>query len=237
MAQNITLLGASYSDVPSILLPKTGGGTAQFDDTTIASNAASASDILAGKLAYVNGSLITGTGTGGGGSAGTITQDGNGYLVVSDQAGGGGGGLEFEEGTFEPAEDIARPTINFAKTHTTSPFFAAMVDVTGTYDSTTYTNQMFVVTDTYTLTNGTGFYYNTTAQRYGAYFAAKRATSGTSLSNDNTLFTSIPDSASQSTANMGYYVTSTTFRPYCGSSYYWRAGRTYKWIAVWKPTT
>ena len=91
MAQNITLSGASYSDVPSILLPKTGGGTAQFDDTTIASNAASASDILSGKLAWVNGSLITGTGTGGGGSAGTITQDGNGYLVVSDQAGGGGG--------------------------------------------------------------------------------------------------------------------------------------------------
>ena len=68
MAQNITLLGASYSDVPSIVLPKTGGGTAQFDDTTIASNAASASDILSGKLAYVNGSLITGTGSGGGGT-------------------------------------------------------------------------------------------------------------------------------------------------------------------------
>ena len=69
MAQNITLLGASYSDVPSILLPKTGGGTAQFDDTTIASNAASASDILSGKLAFVNGSLITGTGSGGGGGS------------------------------------------------------------------------------------------------------------------------------------------------------------------------
>ena len=74
MAQNITLLGASYSDVPSIVLPKTGGGTAQFDDTTIASNAASASDILSGKLAYVNGSLITGTGSGGGGGGLTLIQ-------------------------------------------------------------------------------------------------------------------------------------------------------------------
>ena len=72
MAQNITLLGASYSDVPSILLPKTGGGTAQFDDTTITSNAASASDILSGKLAYVNGTLITGTGSGGGSGIGTL---------------------------------------------------------------------------------------------------------------------------------------------------------------------
>ncbi len=68
MAQNITLLGASYSDVPSVLLPKTGGGTAQFDDTTIASNGAAASDIASGKFAYVNGSLITGTSSGGGSS-------------------------------------------------------------------------------------------------------------------------------------------------------------------------
>lgn len=32
MAQNITLLGASYPDVPSVVLPKTGGGTAEFYD-------------------------------------------------------------------------------------------------------------------------------------------------------------------------------------------------------------
>lgn len=34
MAQNITLLGASYSDVPAVQLPKTGGGTATFIDET-----------------------------------------------------------------------------------------------------------------------------------------------------------------------------------------------------------
>lgn len=32
MAQNITLLGASYSDVPAVKLPKTGGGEARFID-------------------------------------------------------------------------------------------------------------------------------------------------------------------------------------------------------------
>lgn len=32
MAKNITLLGASYSDVPAVTLPKTGGGTATFYD-------------------------------------------------------------------------------------------------------------------------------------------------------------------------------------------------------------
>lgn len=65
MAQNITLLGASYSDVPAVLLPKTGGGTSQFDDTTDAN--ATAADIASGKTAYVNGVKLTGTGSGGGG--------------------------------------------------------------------------------------------------------------------------------------------------------------------------
>lgn len=32
MAQNITIMGASYSDVPAVDLPKTGGGTARFYD-------------------------------------------------------------------------------------------------------------------------------------------------------------------------------------------------------------
>lgn len=30
MAANITLLGADYPDVPAVILPKTGGGTAKF---------------------------------------------------------------------------------------------------------------------------------------------------------------------------------------------------------------
>lgn len=70
MAQNITLLGASYSAVPAVMLPKTGGGTAQFDDTTDAN--AIASDIASGKTAYVNGVKLTGTSSGGGGGVGTL---------------------------------------------------------------------------------------------------------------------------------------------------------------------
>ena len=47
MAQNITLMGASYSAVPAVTLPKTGGGTAQFTDVT--DTTAAAADVASGK--------------------------------------------------------------------------------------------------------------------------------------------------------------------------------------------
>jgi hypothetical protein len=80
--KDITLLGASYSNVPAILLPQTGGGTARFDDTSDAN--ATASDIATGKTAYVNGVKITGTNSGGGGASnyvsGSFTPSGSGVV-------------------------------------------------------------------------------------------------------------------------------------------------------------
>lgn len=67
MAQNITLLGASYSAVPGVQLPKTGGGTALFSDASVTT--AVASDVASGKLFLLaDGSIGTGTASGGGGS-------------------------------------------------------------------------------------------------------------------------------------------------------------------------
>lgn len=67
MAQNITLLGASYSAVPAVNLPKTGGGTATFTDVT--DTTAAAADVASGKYFYTAAGVRTqGTNSGGGGS-------------------------------------------------------------------------------------------------------------------------------------------------------------------------
>ena len=64
MAQNVTILGASYSNVPAVTLPKTGGGTARFDDATVTT--ATASDVAQGKVFLAsNGTITTGTASGG----------------------------------------------------------------------------------------------------------------------------------------------------------------------------
>lgn len=73
MAQNITLMGASYSNVPAVKLPKTGGGTARFDDATVTT--ATASDVASGKIFLAsNGTITTGTASGGGGSLTVATK-------------------------------------------------------------------------------------------------------------------------------------------------------------------
>lgn len=87
MAQNITLMGASYSDVPSVNLPKTGGGTASFTDVT--DTTAAAGDVASGKYFYTSSGVRTqGTASGGGGSSvqtatGTFTGNGTRTIDVS----------------------------------------------------------------------------------------------------------------------------------------------------------
>lgn len=68
MAQNISLMGATYSAVPAVTLLKQGGGTATFTDVT--DTTAAAADVASGKYFYTAAGVKTlGTASGGGGGS------------------------------------------------------------------------------------------------------------------------------------------------------------------------
>ena len=71
MAQNISLLGATYQAVPSVTLPKSGGGSASFVDVT--DTTAVAADVASGKYFYTAAGVRTaGTASGGGGGSSNL---------------------------------------------------------------------------------------------------------------------------------------------------------------------
>ena len=73
MAQNITIANASFSDVPAIQCPKTGGGTATFTD--VSDTTAAAADVASGKYFYTAAGVRTqGTASGGGSGGLTLLQ-------------------------------------------------------------------------------------------------------------------------------------------------------------------
>ena len=73
MAQNISLLGANYSNVPAVDLPKTGGGTARFTDTT--PTTATEADVASGKVFIkADGSSAVGTNSGSTPTLETVTK-------------------------------------------------------------------------------------------------------------------------------------------------------------------
>jgi len=81
MAQNVTIAGASYSDVPAISVPKTGGGTASFLDTSDAT--VSASDVRSGKKFYGSSGLDTGSMANGSAATPATTITANPTITVS----------------------------------------------------------------------------------------------------------------------------------------------------------
>lgn len=80
MSKSIDLLNVTYPDVPSVQLPQTGGGTAEFFD--VSDTTATAADVKVGTYFYTaSGQRTEGTATGGGGS-GVVVVD------TPDAAGG-----------------------------------------------------------------------------------------------------------------------------------------------------
>ena len=93
MSQNITLLGASYTAVPAVDLPKTGGGTARFTDVT--PTTATDPDVTSGKIYFkADGTQSTGTASGGGGSNWTLIKSGSLTVNTTSTSAASAGTLE-----------------------------------------------------------------------------------------------------------------------------------------------
>jgi len=60
MAQNVVINGVTYSNVPKVQIPKSGGGTAEFVDTSDAT-LDSGNKMLSGVTSYANGTKYTGS--------------------------------------------------------------------------------------------------------------------------------------------------------------------------------
>lgn len=71
MAQNVVINGVTYANVPEVDIPKSGGGTAKFYDTSSADIAAG--DVLTGKTGFGSGGSVSGSMANNGSTSGTIS--------------------------------------------------------------------------------------------------------------------------------------------------------------------
>lgn len=87
MAQNVIINGVTYSAVPEVDIPKSGGGTAKFFDT--ASADAAAGDILTGKTAFGASGSVSGSMANNGATGGTISTKAGTVTIPAGYTSGG----------------------------------------------------------------------------------------------------------------------------------------------------
>ena len=211
----------------------------QYGNTTLidlTDTTAVASDVAQGKYFYGKDGVKTlGTASGGGGS---VTQDQDGFIVLPPTGGGGGGstGLVYESGTWTPSEDAISLTINFTDVHTNPPMSITFYDATGTTDAPSGSCFGFSWIDFYQVGGQAMVVSSSSTEWARAVCIAKTSDSAVSIWTYPINYPYSNTSSSSSTYYR-YWVTESNFKPYANNaSRYWRAGRTYKWIAVWKPT-
>ena len=86
MAQNVVINGVTYSNVPEVDIPKSGGGTAKFFDTADAD--ATGANLLTGKTAYNASGAISGS-MANGSTSGTISTKAGTVTIPAGYTSGG----------------------------------------------------------------------------------------------------------------------------------------------------
>lgn len=87
MAQNVIINGVTYQSVPEVDIPKSGGGTAKFFDTSAAT--VTAADVLDGVIVYGASGAIEGSMPVNGAVGGTIsTKNGTVTIPAGNTTGG-----------------------------------------------------------------------------------------------------------------------------------------------------
>ena len=92
MAQNVVINGVTYSDVPEVDIPKSGGGTAKFYDTAAAD--AAAGDVLTGKTAFGANGAVSGSMANNGPVGGEIETKAGTVTIPAGYTSGGTVGLK-----------------------------------------------------------------------------------------------------------------------------------------------
>ena len=83
----VVINGVTYSDVPSVQIPKSGSGTATFYDTSEADGVAA--NVLSGKKVFGSTGEITGSMTNNGATGGTIGTKAGTYTIPAGFTSGG----------------------------------------------------------------------------------------------------------------------------------------------------
>lgn len=243
---NTLTLTKSVSNTPRITTAGyISSGTAGNSDVSLTANittqAAQTITPTTTNQTIASGTYLTGTQTISGDAdlvASNIKKDVSIFGVTGTYTGEGSSGLVYETGTYTTSSNVASPTITFANTYTTPPFCVIMADATNTYNSTSNRNFYWSFIEFNNIL-GADIYTGSSTHFYGMVMYRYRTTNSSSMTNSNVVLTTpLSDSSSSATNNARYYVNETGFTAYCGStSRYWTSGRTYKWIAIWKPTT
>jgi hypothetical protein len=246
-SKNIIAKGATYNGVESVTFPVSGGGNATFYE--VSDTTAGASDVASGKYFYTSSGVKT-EGTASGGSATLITKNitangtynassdnADGYSSVTVSVSGGGGGLEYETGTWTPSANTESYFISFTNTHTVAPAYYTIEDATGTFSNqyanihfVNYVNYQQITGEPIDVDGGTTF-------RYGLVNTQVRNGTNTLAMQNTQITVPYTDSADSTSSCSRFWAKETGILAYRSSGYYFRSDRTYKWIAVWAPTT